>query len=87
MGRVDYYAVLGVGPEAETEVIRQAYERAIAKARQAETVDTDLLSLIETAGAVLLNPITRAEYDARCVGHDVIEETTTAIVNRFARRR
>ena len=89
MRKADYYAILDVGPEAEPDAIRHAYRRAIAKGRQAETGwdDTKRAWQVVTAGAVLLDPVARAAYDARCVGHDLIEETAAAIIHEFDRRR
>ncbi|KIG11801.1 hypothetical protein DB30_02433 [Enhygromyxa salina] len=77
MGDVDYYAVLGIGPEAGCGEIEDAYQRAVA-----ETLgpDPSRARMLGKARAVLLDPATRADYDARCVGSAVIEETVAAIL-------
>ncbi|KIG12812.1 hypothetical protein DB30_01020 [Enhygromyxa salina] len=77
MGDVDYYAILEVGPEAERGEIEDAYQRAVAGTRAAEPSRARML---DEARAVLLDPAARADYDARCVGSAVIEETVAAIL-------
>jgi DnaJ-class molecular chaperone len=71
----DYYEILGLGPEAETDEILRAYPRALADAHS----DPERARLVEEAFKVLLDPVSRAEYDARCVGRDLIDETAAAI--------
>jgi DnaJ-class molecular chaperone len=83
----DYYEVLGVGPDAERSEIRVAYRREIAKARKDPVgCDAERTRLVEHAHAVLVGPITRAAYDARCVGHELIEETVAAIMKQLEPR-
>ena len=77
----DYYEILGVGVDAEPAAIRRGYQRESAKLRRDKTGDLVARArLLEAAGTVLLNPVARASYDARCVGHDLIEETVAAIM-------
>jgi hypothetical protein len=83
MGDVDYYAILEVGPEAESDEIEDAYQRAVTRARRDEPGRARMLG---EARAVLLDPSTRAEYDARCVGPAVIEETVAAIMEAYRSR-
>jgi DnaJ-class molecular chaperone len=83
MSDVDYYAILGVGPEAESDEIEDAYQRAVTRVRRDEPGRARTLA---EARAVLLDPTTRAEYDARCVGPAVIEETVAAIMEAHQRR-
>ncbi len=63
----DYYAILGVLPEAETEVIRAVY-LALAKKYhpdgKVEGGDSEKLKEINEAYEVLHNPSTRKNYDA-----------------------
>ena len=84
MAHADYYEILGVGPEAEPTEIRQAYKRELVKPCPGEAGgDAERARLTEEAGTVLLNPVARAAYDDLCVGHDLIEETVTAIITQF----
>lgn len=75
MRDADYYEILGLCPETEGDEIRQAYQRALAKPGN----DAERTRLIKQAYAVLRDPVARAEYDARCVGYDLIDETVAAI--------
>ncbi|PRQ03190.1 J domain-containing protein [Enhygromyxa salina] len=76
----DYYEILGLGPEAETDEILRAFHRALEHDRSSGTGRTPARTrLIEEAFAVLIDPTKRAEYDARCVGEDLIDETAAAI--------
>jgi curved DNA-binding protein CbpA len=83
MHDVDYYLLLGVGPEAEPEEIYEAYQRKIAEAG----TDVERARLLVEARLVLLDPVGRAAYDSLCVGHDLIEETVAAIFMRLESRR
>ncbi|WP_146158029.1 hypothetical protein [Enhygromyxa salina] len=74
MSDVDYYAVLGVGPEAERDEIEDAYQRELLRAEPGRAW------VLEKARAVLIDPAARADYDARVVGSALIEETVTAIL-------
>lgn len=81
MSDVDYYEILGVGPEAEPDEIDQAYERELARIHQGELAsEPERARLLAEARVVLLDPTTRAEYDARCVGQGLIDETAAAIL-------
>ncbi|MBN2510237.1 MAG: J domain-containing protein [Spirochaetales bacterium] len=64
----DYYKILGVPPEAETEEIRRAYRRRAKDvhpdvAPASHTPEADFI-LIREAYDVLISPEIRAEYDA-----------------------
>ncbi|PRQ06048.1 J domain-containing protein [Enhygromyxa salina] len=74
MSDVDYYAILGVGPEAERDEIQDAYQREFLR------VEPGRARVLMEACAVLLDPAARAAYDARAVGSALIEETVTAIL-------
>ncbi|KIG13084.1 hypothetical protein DB30_00549 [Enhygromyxa salina] len=78
MPRPDYYELLGVGPEADTDEVLRAYQRELAN-RDPDTPDPARARLVDAAFAVLSDPVARAEYDATCVGHDLIDETAAAI--------
>ena len=79
MRDVDYYEILGVGPEAESDEIDQAYQRA--RIRQGELASqAERARLLVEARAVLCDPSARAEYDAHRVGRELIDETVTAIL-------
>ncbi|KIG12245.1 hypothetical protein DB30_01771 [Enhygromyxa salina] len=75
MSDLDYYAILGVGPEAERDEIEGAYQREVVGA------DYERARILEEARGVLLDPASRADYDARVVGSALIEETVTAILD------
>jgi curved DNA-binding protein CbpA len=72
----DYYAILGVGPEAEIEEIELAYQRERAK-----PCDEERAVLLAEARSVLSDAESRAEYDARVVGQEIIDETADAILD------
>jgi curved DNA-binding protein CbpA len=73
---VDYYEILGVGPEAEREEIEQAYQRELSR-------EPERARILAEARSVLVDSTARADYDARCVGEDLIDETVTAILKAY----
>lgn len=88
MSDTNYYEVLGLGPEAESDEIERAYRRALAKLRQDEPGDDGARArLLGQARAVLVDVGARAEYDARCVGQELIDETVTAILETYRRKK
>lgn len=62
----DYYEVLQIIPEAESEVIEGAYKRLAAKYHpdNKKTGDADGFRLIREAHEILANPVRKKEYDA-----------------------
>jgi len=62
----DYYEVLQIIPEAESEVIEGAYKRLVAKYHpdNKQTGDADRFRLIREAHEILANPVRKKEYDA-----------------------
>jgi curved DNA-binding protein CbpA len=62
----DYYEVLQIIPEAESEVIEGAYKRLAAKYHpdNKQAGDADRFRLIREAHEILANPVRKKEYDA-----------------------
>jgi DnaJ-class molecular chaperone len=62
----DYYEVLQIIPEAESEVIEGAYKRLAAKYHpdNKKTGDADRFRLIREAHEILANPARKKDYDA-----------------------
>ena len=62
----DYYEVLQIIPEAESEVIEGAYKRLAAKYHpdNKQAGDADRFKLIREAHEILANPVRKKEYDA-----------------------
>jgi curved DNA-binding protein CbpA len=62
----DYYEVLQIIPEAESEVIEGAYKRLAAKYHpdNKKTGDADRFRLIREAYEILADPVRKKEYDA-----------------------
>ncbi len=62
----DYYEILQIIPEAESEVIEGAYKRLAAKYHpdNKKTGDADRFRLIRDAHEILANPARKKDYDA-----------------------
>jgi len=63
---IDYYEVLQIIPDAESEVIEGAYKRLAAKYHpdNKKTGDADRFRLIRDAHEILANPASKKDYDA-----------------------
>ena len=68
MSQDDYYATLGLPPQAETRQIKEAYRRLAFEHHPDRNRDTpsaaDTMKRINEAYAVLSHPAKRREYDA-----------------------
>jgi hypothetical protein len=62
----DHYAVLGIDPKSNNDVIRAAYTAAVAKykPRGGETPDREKFDAVSLAYEVLLDPPARASFDS-----------------------
>ncbi|MCU6482150.1 J domain-containing protein [Arthrobacter sp. A2-55] len=87
VGSPDFYAVLGLEPDASGAEIRRAYRSLLrshhpdtrpvpATAAQASQ-ERELLARITDAHAVLADPVQRARYDHRSTGHQPRERPAT----------
>jgi len=87
VGSPDFYAVLGLEPDATGAEIRRAYRSLLrnhhpdtrpvpATAAQASQ-ERGLLAQITDAHAVLADPVQRARYDHRSTGHQPRERPAT----------
>ena len=66
MSTIDLYAVLGIARDASTDEVRDAWKGAVA-----DLDPTDpKLNVFNQAGAVLLDPVKRAKYDAGLAEED-----------------
>ena len=61
---LDYYAILGVPPEADIEAIRQAYRIRAFECHPDCGGSHGQMVLINEAWAILSNPMTRRHYDS-----------------------
>jgi hypothetical protein len=69
LGGADPYAVLGVHPTADNDTIVAAYRRLIRQAHpDLPTGDEERAKLLHLARDILLNPISRSEYDRLAAG-------------------
>src|SRR5580704_5735076 len=61
----DHYAVLGVDPKAESEIIQKAYSRLAQKynPKTGETADPEKFEAVNLAFEVLSDPLLRREFD------------------------
>ena len=76
----DYYQVLGVSPDADDDDIRRAYRAKIATVHPDKPGgDAEQARALDEARQVLLDPLRRAEYDARSIGDDLVDEAITAL--------
>lgn len=65
MNETDFYTVLGVAPDAETQVIRAAYRRAAREHHPDRGGSAEQFHQIQAAWDVLGSPEDRAKYDRR----------------------
>jgi hypothetical protein len=59
----DYYAILGVAPQADLNVLRHAYRRRAQQCHPDKGGSHEAMTLLNTAWAILSNPETRRRYD------------------------
>ena len=81
MSQSDYYEILQVPPTASADEIRRAYRRRIAEVHpdKPNVGDPELARTLEEARSVLLDPVARAQYDAKRVGGDLLDEAMDAL--------
>src|ERR1043165_6482104 len=62
----DHYAILGIDPKSNNDVIQKAYAAMVAKykPRGGETPDRDKFEAVSLAYEVLLDPSARASFDS-----------------------
>ena len=86
-GSQDFYAVLGLTPDATSDEIRRAY-RALLRSHHPDTrpvpataaqasQERELLARITDAHAVLADPVQRARYDHSSTGHQPEQRPAT----------
>ena len=84
----DYYAILGVPPEANIEALRQAYRIRAFECHPDCGGSHEQMILINEAWAILSNPMTRRHYDsARKNRNDYIAQRSVRADKQAARQK
>ena len=76
----DYYALLGVDPNASRDQIRQAYRREIKACHPDRPGgDPERARALDEARTLLLNPMARAQYDAARAKGELVDDAVDAL--------
>ncbi|KIG17945.1 hypothetical protein DB30_02160 [Enhygromyxa salina] len=82
MSCADHYETLGIHPDATADEIRRAYKKKIRDAHPDKPGgDTEQARLLDEARRTLLDPIARAEFDARRLSGDLIDDAIGALAD------
>jgi curved DNA-binding protein CbpA len=84
---IDYYAILGVPPEAEIEALRLAYRNRAFECHPDLGGSHERMVLVNEAWAILSNPITRSHYDSARRNKDDYEARRSAREDAQAARQ
>jgi curved DNA-binding protein CbpA len=85
---LDYYAILGVPPEADIETLKQAYRRRSLECHPDRGGSHEHMILINEAWAILSNPMTRRHYDsARSNRRDYVAQRSVREDAQAARQK